>query len=164
MKLIIDIPEKDLEFIKDLGFIGGFRGSTKTIQSNVINAIRNGKPYEETPSGDSISRSALKEEIEKRIEHDNAEDFDKGYNIALQGVVELIDNAPAVESYISPKVLNQFAKYVAEHERPQGECKSCRHCDPEDKKCDCGALERQGCPFPVSDDYYCKYYEKGGAE
>lgn len=49
-------------------------------------------------------------------------------------------------------------------ERPQGECKSCRHRDPEDKKCDCGALERQGCPFPVGDDYYCKYYEKGSAE
>lgn len=49
-------------------------------------------------------------------------------------------------------------------ERPQGECKTCRHRDPEDKKCDCGGKERQGCPFPVSDDYYCKYYEKGGAE
>lgn len=46
----------------------------------------------------------------------------------------------------------------------QGECKTCRHRDPEDKKCDCGGFERQGCPFPVSDDYYCKYYEKGGAE
>lgn len=49
-------------------------------------------------------------------------------------------------------------------ERPQGECKSCRHRDPEDKKCDCGAKERQGCPFPVSDDYFCKLYDKGGAE
>ena len=44
-----------------------------------------------------------------------------------------------------------------------GKCKSCRHRDPEDKKCDCGGLERQGCPFPVSDDYFCKFYEKGGA-
>lgn len=51
-----------------------------------------------------------------------------------------------------------------EFERPQGECKTCRHRDPEDKKCDCGGQERQGCPFPVSDDYYCKYYENGGAE
>lgn len=47
---------------------------------------------------------------------------------------------------------------------PYGECKSCRHRDPEDKKCDCGGLERQGCPFPVSDDYFCKFYEKGDAE
>ena len=42
----------------------------------------------------------------------------------------------------------------------KGECKTCRHRDPEDKKCDCGAKERQGCIFPVSDNYYCKYYEK----
>ena len=48
--------------------------------------------------------------------------------------------------------------------RPQGECKTCRHRDPEDKKCDCGGQERQGCLFPVSDDYFCKFYEKGGAE
>lgn len=50
------------------------------------------------------------------------------------------------------------------NKRPQGECRTCRHRDPEDKKCDCGGLERQGCPFPVSDNYFCKFYEKGGAE
>jgi len=84
-----------------------------------------------------------------------------------QGVTDcyiIVKNAPTVEPYIPPEVLNKFAKYVAEHARPKGECKSCRHRDPEDKKCDCGAQERQGCPFPVNDDYYCKYYEKGGAE
>lgn len=48
--------------------------------------------------------------------------------------------------------------------RPKGECKTCRHRDPEDKKCECGALERAGCIFPVSDDYFCKFYEKGGEE
>lgn len=41
----------------------------------------------------------------------------------------------------------------------QPKCKNCIYRDPEDKKCDCGGLERQGCIFPVSDDYYCKYYE-----
>ena len=45
--------------------------------------------------------------------------------------------------------------------RPKGTCKSCKYRDPEDKKCDCGGLERQGCIFPVSDDYFCKYYERG---
>ena len=59
-----------------------------------------------------------------------------------RGVREIIDNAPTVE------------------ERPHGECKTCSHRDPEDKKCDCGGLERIGCQFPVSDDYYCKYYER----
>lgn len=58
--------------------------------------------------------------------------------------------------------INTFC--MTDDERPQGECKSCRHRDPEDKKCDCGEQERQGCPFPVSDDYFCKFYEKGGAE
>lgn len=48
--------------------------------------------------------------------------------------------------------------------RPQRECRTCRHRDPEDKKCDCGELERAGCLFPVSDDYFCKFYEKGGTE
>ena len=46
----------------------------------------------------------------------------------------------------------------------QGKCRTCRHRDLEDKKCDCGGLERQGCPFPVSDDYFCKFYERGGKE
>lgn len=36
-------------------------------------------------------------------------------------------------------------------------CRECRHRDPEDHKCDCGQNERQGCPFPVDDDYFCKY-------
>ena len=36
-------------------------------------------------------------------------------------------------------------------------CKDCRHRDPEDKKCDCGCLERQGCFYPVADDYFCKF-------
>lgn len=39
-------------------------------------------------------------------------------------------------------------------------CKDCVHRDPEDHKCDCGGLERQGCPFEVDDDYYCKYGER----
>ena len=64
---------------------------------------------------------------------------------------------------INPEMVSLAIKAL-QNERPQGECESCRHRDTEDKKCDCGGQERQGCPFPVSDDYYCKYYEKGGAE
>ena len=40
------------------------------------------------------------------------------------------------------------------------ECKDCIHRDPEDKKCDCGQMERQGCIFPVADDYFCKNGER----
>ena len=57
-----------------------------------------------------------------------------------------------------------FLDAKKQFERPQGECRTCRHRDQEDKKCDCGEQKRQGCPFPVSDDYFCKFYEKGGAE
>lgn len=46
-KLIIDIPEEDYKFIKDLQFYHSGRRSGKTIERNVINAIKNGKPYEE---------------------------------------------------------------------------------------------------------------------
>lgn len=42
---------------------------------------------------------------------------------------------------------------------PVVRCKDCRHRDPEDKKCDSGQTERQGCPFPVHDDYFCAYGE-----
>ena len=43
--------------------------------------------------------------------------------------------------------------------RPVVLCKNCRHRDPEDRKCDCGQLERAGCEFPVDDDYFCAYGE-----
>ena len=39
-------------------------------------------------------------------------------------------------------------------------CRECRHRDPEDHQCDCGEMARQGCPFPVGDDYYCAYGER----
>lgn len=39
-------------------------------------------------------------------------------------------------------------------------CRDCRHRDPEDHKCDSGETERQGCPFPVHDDYFCAYGER----
>lgn len=53
MKLIIDIPDEDYKFIKDLqSLIVGGRGNCKTIQANVINAIRNGIPYEERSQGE----------------------------------------------------------------------------------------------------------------
>lgn len=47
----------------------------------------------------------------------------------------------------------------SENVRPVVMCKDCRHRDPEDHKCDCGGKERQGCPFPVDDDYFCAHGE-----
>lgn len=43
-------------------------------------------------------------------------------------------------------------------------CKDCRHRDPEDKKCDCGELERAGCVFPMRDDYFCADGKRRGDE
>lgn len=97
MKLIIDIPEKDLEFIKDLTFVGGFRGSTKTIQGNVINAIRNGKPYEETQSN-LINRAALKEQIDSvQYTKEFCIEHQIDYSISMQMLGMVIDNAPTVD-------------------------------------------------------------------
>lgn len=39
-------------------------------------------------------------------------------------------------------------------------CKDCKHRDPEDHKCDSGALERAGCVFPVADNYFCSWGER----
>ena len=64
---------------------------------------------------------------------------------------EIIKKGELLYSYEIRQILN---------ENQIGACKTCSHRDPEDKKCDCGGLERVGCQFPVSDVYYCKYYER----
>lgn len=56
-----------------------------------------------------------------------------------QGIVERIKAIPAAD--------------VVEVVR----CKDCIHRDPEDRKCDCGGQERQGCPLPVRGSYFCAY-------
>lgn len=44
MKIVIDIPDEDYKFIKDLQFYISGRRSGRTIERNVINGIRNGTP------------------------------------------------------------------------------------------------------------------------
>ena len=51
MKIVIDIPDEDYKFIKDLTFYSSGRRSGRTIERNVINGIKNGKTYEERPKG-----------------------------------------------------------------------------------------------------------------
>ena len=96
-------------------------------------------------NNDLISRKALKEH---KFLIPIVGDYQQGWNDAIDAI---IDNAPTVEQLVGNSDRLPM---------PQGECKTCTHRDPEDKKCDCGALERQGCPFPVSDDYFCKFYER----
>lgn len=110
---------------------------------NTLNwAVRNGIPYEERSQGEYKTACNVLLSLEQIVRSsDGWED----------SAVESVHNA--VQTAIK-----------CMHERPQGECRTCIHRDPEDKKCDCGGIERQGCIFPVSDDYFCKFYEKGGAE
>lgn len=152
MKLIIDVDE---EIVRK-----GFEQSlTEEERNTLIRAIGNGKSY--NPTGDLISRSALKAELDDYIDDSLLE---------IADVKELINNAQVVEAYPFEQVrelieLNQqFAQEIENLKRPQGTCKTCVHRDPGDKKCDCGGQERLGCLFPVSDNYFCKFYEKGGAE
>lgn len=84
-------------------------------------------------------------------------------SVTVYDVLDIIDNVPTVVDD-NFSLGYQFGVRQTLNARPQGECRTCIHRDPEDKKCDCGGIERQGCPFPVSDDYFCKFYEKGGAE
>lgn len=86
-------------------------------------------------NNDLISRSGLKKKLQAR--HDNGEeDFDKGYNIGIETAIDLIDNAPAVETSLELKNLTEEEKqqfflmwqratgkglFVIEPERPQGE-------------------------------------------
>lgn len=54
MKLVIDIPEDCYRYIKELQSLVMARGTCKTIQKDVIDAIKNGTPYEEQPIGEWI--------------------------------------------------------------------------------------------------------------
>ena len=140
-KRIIDLPDEVVKAIQN----------GLNYRYDIVTAIAQSKPYDD--SGDCISRSALLNQIDTTDWSD---------------VRLLVEDAPAVEAYTETDLIdaNKVGYKTARsvYERPQGECRTCKHRDPEDKKCDCGGQERQGCCFPVSDDYFCKFYEKGGAE
>lgn len=130
-----------------------------------------------------IDANALKEDLEKWFPKFTLEGIEP--KTLFNQILHDIDNAPTVKTYcyfcgqtehgieeeMSAKDYNLYLEGYKQGYKQgkkdfsrQGECKSCRHRDPEDKKCDCGGQERQGCLFPVNDDYYCKYYKRGGAE
>ena len=83
IKLIIEISQEDFDEAKMLLIEG--------VSNNIEYAVANGKPYEETTSGDLISRNALKEQtIEKR-----GLSWEEMQNILCISGEEL-DNAPTV--------------------------------------------------------------------
>lgn len=162
MKLIIELDDDIAKGIRGENDCKvEAREIVRSFQATISKAIANGTPV--SNKCDLISRSDLKEVFEEH--EDRRGDLDCDWRI-------LIDNAPTVvideqtykDAYEQGYTDGWKERYGEPNERTQGECKTCIHRDPEDKKCDCGDLERQGCPFPVSDDYYCKYYERGEEE
>jgi len=106
---------------------------------------------------------ALKEDLKQYFSDGTLDSVSA--KLAFNMILRKIDEAPTLEiTNCGGQVVPDTLQGWRYEERPQGECRTCIHRDPEDKKCDCGGIERQGCPFPVSDDYFCKFYEKGGAE
>lgn len=89
MQIIIDIPDGDYKFIKDLQFYNSGRRCGRTIEQNVILGIRNGIPYE--PKRDLISREALKKELNSRVFQD-----DYATTLLLSSFSDIIDNAPSI--------------------------------------------------------------------
>ena len=61
---------------------------------------------------------------------------------------------------IVTQLINELGITIETNTKPLIHCEECKHRDPENKRCDCGALERQGCPFPVNDWYFCLYGER----
>ena len=87
MELIIDIPEEQYNDI--VKHLTDNDGNYAYSDFNLREIIRNGTPY--NPSGDCISREALKEEIDKK-----ALDLANGGMIFVESINRIIDNAQAV--------------------------------------------------------------------
>ena len=87
MKRIIDIPDRTYDFIMGLNqHTFGSKYAHKDVQADIVKAVKESKPYSE-PTGDLISREALKEAVKNRF--DNSEYFPFHF-------LALIDNAPPV--------------------------------------------------------------------
>ena len=131
MKLIIEIDDKVFEEIKKSNTI-------KEHLNKVDWSIRNGTPY--NPSGDLISREALKTEL-------NSRPFPQDYSttLLLGAFNELIDNSQAVE------------------ERPQGEWIEYNATGKKQYMCSkCSMKEKN--PKIARYCYWCGAKMKGGAE
>lgn len=133
MQIIIDIPDGDYKFIKDLQFYNSGRRSGRTIEQNVILGIRNGIPLPHEPNGDLISREVLKglisdKSIPIKFEEEKRGDWQYASGLLLYDICKIIDNAPTVSFMISPDYVtelqnrnNELIKQLEEAERPQGE-------------------------------------------
>lgn len=124
-------------------------------------------------TNDLISREALKKELNSRVFQD-----DYATTLLLSLFNNLIDNAPTVDTYTIEDIQevreNSLILGAKLAQRPQGECKTCKHYKPYrntwgdtrgDGYCSIKRMTQDGeLEINVNDDFYCKYYEKGGAE
>lgn len=114
MELIVKIPDEAYELLK----------SKPALDNIAESIIANGTPY--NPSGDLISRSALKASMRK------AEEQADTFEMLVEFYEQIIDNAQAVEPicpYLSDNEIKQPC-LNSPCERPQGECcGSCYLCD-----------------------------------
>lgn len=146
MKLIIDIDDNDYEYIKDLrSLIIGSRDNCKTIQYNVINAIKNGKPISNT--GDLISRSDLNQTINKVVDEEIG--IDEKWAKGLKYSLKIIDKAPRVDAIVNTIEVRTQADWVENH-CDYGVYYLCSNCHkmPPNYECDYkeGAIKTNFCP------------------
>ena len=104
-------------------------------------------------NNDLISREALKKKLSDKDYQTYTHEY--GYAIPTECVMNAIDNAPtvAVDCKDCDGYEAGYSAGLKDAERPQGECRTCIHRDPEDKKCDCGHdIQWQ---LPRQDDWFC---------
>lgn len=97
VKLVVELDDQDYKFIQDLQILRlGSRAGYKTIQQNVINAIKNGMIYDD--SGDLVSRDALMYEIRRYTTpfSERSDEFSRGATECACEVLDTIDTAPAI--------------------------------------------------------------------
>lgn len=96
VKVVVELDDQDYKFIQDLqGFICGIR-TCKTVQQNIINALKNGRIYDD--SGELVSRDALMYEIRRYTIpfSENSDEFSRGATECACEVLDIIDTAPAI--------------------------------------------------------------------
>ena len=85
MKIVIDIPEKDYEIIKQINILI-YDTEDNLSRGNLLKSIQNG-----TPLAKEIEDIKAKIDA-KRIRKNPKNDFIDGYNLAIFDAFEIIDN------------------------------------------------------------------------
>lgn len=165
MQIIIDIPDGDYKFIKDLQFYNSGRRSGRTIEQNVILGIRNGIPLPHEPNGDLISREVLKglisdKSIPIKFEEEKRGDWQYASGLLLYDICKIIDNAPTVEADV---ILQQGIRNGLEHLsvviRPQGKWVPISERLPESRDWYLGLFKEPDTDF-IGIPYICDYVGK----